>query len=253
MKKNLVRIVALLLVAMLALTLLPLGALAATVTVTGGTSIFDEPRLKDMFGFWYIETESECGPVTIKTSNYDSYIVAPNGFDYDLQGVVHVDKAMHHPWMPLDPQSSVTLKHDGTVMLIYTPHQHKLSRWYSDGTTHWRECLVCSGDFFYQNWCQDGDEDGVCNVCGGEVPYHDVTIINGEGGKITVNEETASHRTKIIANVEPAEGYKLKKLHFIKVREDGTKQEITRRKNSDGYWTLMPTYDLEVSAEFVKK
>jgi hypothetical protein len=134
----------------------------------------------------------------------------------------------------------------------YTPHQHKLSYWYSDGTTHWRECLVCEENFIGQNWCQDGDEDRICNICGGDVPYHDVTVIEEEGGKIIVNRDNACHRMKITADVEPAEGYKLKKLHFTKIRDDGSEQEITRYKKNGQFWTYMPTYDLEVSAEFVK-
>lgn len=254
MKKNLVRIVAFVLVALLALTLLPMGALAATVAVTGGVSEKEEPKIKDIYAGWHVGVEPGKAPVTIKANSYDTYIIAPNGEDYDLQGVVDMDEALKNPGKELDPESSVTFENDGWAMLLYTPHGHKLSRWYSDGTTHWRECLVCDhGDFIYQNWCQDGDADGICNVCGGDVPYHDVTVIDAEGGKITVNEETAAHRTKITADVEPAEGYKLKKLHFVKVREDGTRQEITRRKENGQFWTYMPTYDLEISAEFVKK
>ena len=253
-RKTLVRIVAFVLVAILALTLLPLGALAATVTVTGGMSEKENPDLWDVHTSWYEDTEFHKGSVTIKTNNYDSYIIAPNGQDYDLKGVVDMSDALKHPGQELDPQSSVTFEKNGWAMLLYTPHGHKLSRWYSDGTTHWRECLVCDhGKFVYQNWCQDGDEDGICNVCGGDVPYHDIIIKDSDGGKITVNEETASHRTKITADVEAADGYKLKKLHFVKIREDGTRQEITRRKENGQFWTLMPTYDLEVSAEFVKK
>lgn len=253
-RKLIVRIVAFALVAILALTLLPLGALAAVVNVTGGISEKDDPKLRDIHTGWYEGTEFQKGSVTIKTNNYDSYIIAPNGQDYDLQGVVDMNDALKHPGKELDPQSSVTFEGNGWAMLLYTPHGHKLSRWYSDGTTHWRECLVCDhGKFVYQNWCQDGDEDGICNVCGGDVPYHDIIIKDSEGGKITANEETASHRTKITADVEAAEGYKLKKLHFVKIREDGSRQEITRRKADGQFWTLMPTYDLEISAEFVKK
>lgn len=254
MRKKLVRIVAFVLVAILALTLLPMGALAAAVNVTGGISEKDDPKLWDVHTGWYEGTEFQKGSVTIKANDYDSYIIGPGGQDYDLQGVVDMGDALKKPHKDLDAESSVTFQHGGWAMLLYTPHGHSLSRWYSDGTTHWRECLVCDhGEFIYQNWCQDGDKDGICNVCGGDVPYHDIIIKDSEGGKITVNEETAAHRTRITADVEAAEGYKLKKLHFVKVREDGTRQEITRRKQNGQFWTYMPTYDLEISAEFVKK
>ena len=151
-----------------------------------------------------------------------------------------------------NPKSSITFTADGWAILIYTPHQHSLTGWISDGTTHWKNCTVCGDDFIHQNWCQDGDEDKICNVCGGDVPYHDITVIEEEGGKITVNRDNACHRMKITADVEPAEGYKLKKLHFTKIRDNGSEQEITRYKKDGQFWTYMPTYELEVSAEFVK-
>ena len=253
-RKKLVRIVAFVLVAILALTLVPLGALAATVNVSGGITEKEEPKIWNIHTDWHEGTEAQKGSVTIKTSDYDSYIIAPDGQDYDLEGIVDMGQALKNPGEELDPKSSVTFEKYGWAMLLYTPHGHKLSRWYSDCTTPWRECLVCDhGDFIYQNWCLDGAGDGICDVCGGDVPYHDVTVVESEGGKITVNEDTAAYRTKITADVEPAEGYKLKKLHFVKIREDRSRQEITRRKENGQFWTLMPTCDLEVSAEFVKK
>lgn len=265
MKKNLVRGVALLLVAMLALTLLPMGALAVTVNVTseayGDHPTCDEWYNCDGMEYWWAEAPvTGTSSVTIKTSNYDSYVVMPDGSEYDLKGIANwkkLDGLDGDDDMPVS--SSLTFKAEdfyegfAWAYLIYAPHQHKLSYWYSDGTTHWRECLVCHENFMYQNWCTDGDEDGICDVCGGDVPYHDVTVIEAEGGTITVNKETAAHRTKITADVDVAEGYQLKKLHFTKVREDGSEQEITRYKKDGQFWTYMPTYDLEVSAEFVKK
>lgn len=259
MKKNLVRIVALLLVAMLALTLIPMGALAASVDVYEEYHEGKTPEWGDLnFDSYYIGTETG-STVTIKTSDYDKHVIYGNEL-YDLKGVFDWDAFTDND-DEIKMKSSLTFK-DGkshSVSLGYVPHAHKLSRWYSDGTTHWRECLVCKNyddfheKFMYQNWCQDGDEDGICNVCGGDVPYHDVTVIESGGGKITVNKDTASHRTKITADVEVADGYKLKKLHFIKVRDDGSEQEITRYKKDGQFWTRMPTYELKVTAEFVKK
>ncbi len=252
MRKNHVRILSLLVAVVLAMTLLPLSALAASVDVFGGISDKENPDLHDVSIMGPFDTEAGRGPVTIKTSDYDSYIIA-GGDDYDLKGIIDLSKALHRPRKDLDPQSSLTFRHDGMAMLLYVPHAHKLSCWISDGTTHWRNCKVCKDQFVYQNWCQDGDEDGICNVCGGDVPYHDVTVVEEEGATITVNKETASHRTKITADVEVKDGYKLQGLHFIKVRDNGTQQEITRYKNSGQFWTYMPTYDLEVVAEVVKK
>ena len=265
MKKNIVRIVAALLVAMLALTLIPMGALALTVDVYS-EGYEDYPTYEEwsyMEGLlWNREEGSVSGDVsvTIKTSNYDAYIVMPDGTDYDLQGIAN--PKYDTDWDDKIPtSSSVTYKasdYEGAdfnpaAWLVYTPHAHALTCWISDGTTHWKNCTVCKAKFVGQNWCTDGDEDGICNVCGGDVPYHDVTVIEEEGGKIIVNRDNACHRMKITADVEPAEGYKLKNLHFTKIRDDGSEQEITRYKKNGQFWTYMPTYELEVSAEFVKK
>ena len=273
MKKNFVRIVAAALVALLALTLIPLGAFAVDSEYdvyefyigTTDPKYSDYYKAEDNFLFNEIDSiKTQNGAATIKTSDYDKHLIY-DGELYDLQGVVIPQKTKNGK-ADLKTGSSYTINKDNADYafyfdLAYTPHQHKLSRWYSDGTTHWRECLVCKkfcaegfhDKFMYQNWCQDGDEDGICNVCGGDVPYHDVTVIESEGGKITVNRDTASHRTKITADVETAEGYEFKQLHFTKVRTNGSRQEVVRYKENGQYWTLMPTYDMEVSAEFIKK
>lgn len=266
MKKNVVRIVAALLVAMLALTLIPMGAFALTMNVIsegyGNHPTYEEWVYGDTNRLWYQDEGFVHGDVsvTIKASNYDSYIVMPDGTDYDLKGIAN-PKADTEWDDKIPTASSLTYKASSyenadyipTAWLVYTPHQHALTCWISDGTTHWKNCTVCKAKFVGQNWCSDGDEDGICNVCGGDVPYHDVTVIEEEGGKIIVNRDNACHRMKITADVEPAEGYKLKKLHFTKIRDDGSEQEITRYKKNGQFWTYMPTYELEVSAEFVKK
>lgn len=295
MKKNLVRFLALALVAILALALLPLGALARE-PVEVQKSVFDKtnPVIPDMID--WLGSEHYLSGDTIKTSQYDKLYKDVNGDLYDFRGFATTEafqKECNKVYEKYDKgeitedelnaaiekigdNTKLTFQNKnitidkfptsgnaedeqkwwfkwGWVIAGYTPHAHKLSNWISDGTTHWRNCLVCGEQFIYQNWCQDGDENGICNICGGEVPYHDITVIESEGGKVTVNKETASHRTKITADVEPADGYKLNKLHFTKVRDDGSKQEITRKKQGSQYWTYMPTYDLEVTAEFIKK
>jgi len=281
MKKNMVRILAFVLVLILALGVLPLGALAAEPDPTAPVKVFVQaesyekyPTVDDYLNWkavdtWPLPTVQGTGSVTIKTSDYDSLTKDRFGNKIDLQGIVHFpDNWNGNNTSALPVASSVTYDtsdyYEGippTAWLVYTPHQHSLSYWYSDNTTHWRECLTCKKafgeyyQFMFQNWHSDGDEDRVCDVCGHDIPYHEIEVEEVKGGKITVELDEAPHRKKIVATAEPEEGYKLKKIHFIKVRDNGTEQEITRRKTSTKgtWWAYMPTYDLKVTAEFVKK
>ena len=239
-----IRILALVLVLILALGIIPLGALAVTVDVFRDyfdtvTPTLGTPPISGEYAGQKTGTTS----VTIKTSDYDKYLIY-NGEVYDRKGFIdwnEMDKLYSGTTppsldTPLPLTSSLTFTNSSMPFadLVYVPHQHKLSRWYSDGTTHWRECLVCKQlnpshetMFMYQNWCQ--------------------------GGKITVNRDNASHRMKITADVDVADGYTLHKLHFTKVRPDGSKQEVVRYGSGKSFWTNMPTYPMEVTAEFVKK
>ena len=293
MKKNLVRVFAFVLVLILALGIIPLGALAAETNVF--TDYYDkkDPTLGDFPIYWDTVPDKYDDGDTIEVEDYND-TVAFDGDLYDFKGFQNNEATYKKignyleknpnatPKEILEFIDSVKISYDkgdikidsfptnpskqhewykkwSSITAAYIPHQHRLSYWYSDSTTHWRECLVCKyhegfeQPFMYQNWHSDGDEDRICDVCGADIPYHDVTVVDSKGGKITVNLEEAPHRKKITATVEAEDGYKLKKLHFTKVRDDGTTQEITRRKKNGEFWTYMPTYDLEVSAEFVKK
>ena len=260
MKKHIVRMLAFLLVLILALGILPLGALAATVKVHDEYHTSQNPAWDDKFYGDNVPIDVVHGnTVTIKTSDYDKYATFDNE-PYDMKGVFDYAKIPKDTSKKIDTSSSVTFKEDGSAGLLYVPHEHRLSKWICDDTTHWRECRVCKylpgheEPFIARNWHSDGDEDRVCDVCGAEIPYHEISVIDSKGGTINVELEEAPYRRKITATVEAAEGYKLKKLHFIKVRDDGSKQEITRRKTDKStWWTYMPTYDLEVTAEFVRK
>ena len=262
MKKNMVRVVALLLVAMLALTLIPLGAMALTFYVESET-YSEHPTFDEWENYegreWHWSEVPVTGntSVTIKASNYKSYIVMPDGSEYDLQGIADWEKASkgdNDDKMAVS--SSITFKAEDykdveylpTAWLLYTPHKHALTGWISDGTTHWKNCTVCREKFIGQNWCQDGDEDKICNVCGGDVPYHDITAEGPDGYTVTLNRDNASHRTKITAKVDAPAGAQYK-LHFIKVRTDGSEQEITRYKENGEFYTRMPTYPMKVVIE----
>lgn len=274
MKKNMVRILAFVLVLILALGIIPLGALAVEVNVNYGVYDKVKPTIADVFlgtavhsGSLGVVGDSSTASVTIKTSDYTKNM-SFGGKLYDLNGILDFSKfpsSGDASKIGIPVSSSVTYTADSIpyALLVYGSHQHKLSYWYSDNTTHWRECLTCKKyaaegfweQFMFQNWHSDGDEDRVCDVCGHDIPYHEIDVEEVKGGKITVELDEAPYRKKIVATAEPEEGYKLKKIHFIKVRDNGTEQEITRRKTSTKgtWWTYMPTYDLKVTAEFVKK
>ena len=260
MKKTIVRVLAFALVLLLALGILPLGALAATVDVWKEIHTSANPKWDDPCAYAEQIDSKNGTSVTIKTSDYDKYIVHADGKLYDLKGIFDWDDYAADKTIKMSSSLTYTDNEHHYVSLGYVPHSHGLSRWYSDDTTHWRECMTCKealkqyDQFLNRNWHSDGDEDRICDVCGADIPYHDITVIDSKGGKITVNLEEAPHRQKITASVELEEGYKLKKLHFTKVRTDGSKQEIRRRKtDKTTWWTYMPTYDLEVTAEYVKK
>lgn len=297
MKKNMVRILAFVLVLILALGIIPLGALAADVDVfqkyynTTNPSIYDwdNPAPGHKTGFNTFGYAGYNAGETIKFSDFNTPYVTGNKADggqiYDFAGFSSYSqfkvpsnltpgsdafnawaKANNVPYYRGDisiPNDLDDFTWDTKIYAGYTAHQHKLSYWYSDNTTHWRECLTCKKyasqgfweQFMFQNWHSDGDEDRVCDVCGHDIPYHEISVEEVKGGKITVELDEAPHRKKIVATAEPEEGYKLKKIHFIKVRDNGTEQEITRRKTSTKgtWWAYMPTYDLKVTAEFVKK
>lgn len=286
MKKNFIRIVAALLVAMLALTLIPMGAFAYEeqdgVHVQKEYYETKDPNVYDYCFHWIPYGDStfyEAGS-TIKVTDYNKPLIDGDRM-YDFAGFVN-NETLFESWEENESwqkdtdipytKSDISVPKDLTteagqewyntwkwVYADYVPHSHKLSRWYSDGTTHWRECLVCKNyksegfwdQFMYQNWCTDGDEDGICNICGGDVPYHDITIEAPEGYKVTLNRDNASHRMKITADVEAPASAQYK-LHFIKVRTDGSEQEIVRYKENGVFYTNMPTYPMKVVIESIQ-
>lgn len=307
MKKNMVRILAFVLVLILALGIIPLGALAdepasGVTDPTGPVYVNREyynttnPSIYDYqnsagsgnkTGYNSFGSTGYNAGETIKFSDFNTPYVTGNKADggqiYDFAGFADFSQiktpstGITDEWLKANSipyyRGNITIPTDyatnkdytwGTQIFAgYTAHQHKLSYWYADNTTHWRECLTCKKyasqgfweQFMFQNWHSDGDEDRVCDVCGHDIPYHEISVEEVKGGKITVELDEAPHRKKIVATAEPDEGYNLKKIHFIKVRDNGTEQEITRRKTSTKgtWWAYMPTYDLKVTAEFVKK
>lgn len=248
-KKNMVRILAFALVVIMALSILPLASFADSV-LTGATATNKNPSFNDIDA-WFSGVNISDG-TTIKTSDYDS-LIRLDGENYDLKGITDITAALENPNAAMKFSSSV--KTSGSVYaLIYTPHAHKLYGWYGDATNHWKYCPVCKENFVAINWHYDGDRDRYCDVCGDAIVYYDITVKDSQGGKIIVKEDTAPYRDKINVEIEAASGYRLGQVHFYKVRPDGSRSELTRHKKVTGqsYWFEMPSFNVEIEADFIK-
>ena len=247
-KKNMVRILAFALVVIMALSILPLASFADSY-LAGVTTTKRNPSLSDVDQI--LGSVKVPDGTTIKTSDYDS-LIHLDGEKYDLQGIANVG-AITNPDAAMKFSSSVKT-YNSYYALVYTPHAHRLYGWYGDATNHWKYCPVCKENFVAINWHYDGDRDRYCDVCGDVIVYYDITVKDSEGGKVIIKEETAPYRDKINVEIEPASGYRLGQVHFYKVRPDGSRSELTRHKKVTGqsYWFEMPSFKVEVEADFVK-
>lgn len=291
MKKNVVRIVALALVLLLALSAVPLAALAEDYYWTVNREFYDisDPTMIDWSINYIVDPEAvsedyEAG-TTIKVKDWNK-LTEIDGDLYDFAGFLDLKKfdeifdklekkypdgATQKEWekfmekydlpmvkkdikVPTPKTEEDKLDFYRLITAYYTPHKHKLTGWYIDPTNHWKNCTECKEQFVVINWHFDNDGDDLCDVCGGEIYYYDVTELDIEGGKVTAEMDTARFRDIVNVKVEAAEGYKLHKVHFYKVRPDGSKAELTRytTKRGESYWFKMPSFNVEVTAEFVK-
>ena len=109
MKKNIVRVLAFVLVLILAMGVIPLGALAANIKVDVHAEVFDKhPTGKEFnsgdgyaggFPYGYKEGSS---PITIKTSDYESLIQNYyTGEKYDLKGIIDFPNAKYNESLPV--------------------------------------------------------------------------------------------------------------------------------------------------------
>lgn len=168
--------------------------------------------------------------------------------------------SLNIPRIPTDPDEfkDWVRKYGGMIMAIYGAHQHVYSCWIPDNNNHWAKCLVCGENFLLMNWHYDNDEDDWCDVCGHEIIYYDISIKDVEGAKITIDGDrdmTAPYRDWIEVSVEAEEGYKVTDVRVWKIRENGTKDQITRKivKRGSEYKFEMQNFDCEIVATVVKK
>lgn len=243
-KKNMVRILAFALVVIMALSILPLASLAAA-TIQSAVTDEKKPTSGDLFYFGGIQTVANGS--TIKTSDYDSFISFGDD-KFDIKGVTEVASGT------LTLTKAIRAADGKHYAVVYGPHAHKLYGWYGDATNHWKYCPICRENFVAINWHYDGDRDRYCDVCGDVIVYYDITVKDCQGGKVIIKEDTAPYRDKINVEIQADSGYKLDQVHFYKVRPDGSRSELTRHKKVTGqsYWFEMPSFKVEVEADFIK-
>ena len=137
------------------------------------------------------------------------------------------------------------------ISLVYAPHKHDLGPICYSPTNHWRECRICHE--VIMDWHHDYNEDGVCDICGQDIVYYKVSVLDTQNGKVTVSKDKASLNQRVDVTVEPADGYVLQELHFYKL--NSVRSELTRYEDVPGekYHLTAPSYDVEIEAVFVKK
>jgi len=259
MKKT--RILALVLTLVLLVTMLPMNALAMTITIIGSVyddndaKLGDEPIAGGLLG-----TEEGDTKVTISTKDYEDLIVSPDGELYEIVGLhvlnnkvmekldkTAIDNAVNSATITAPPVAEDyktaeefeaayekwAEKNSDLVILAYGPHIHKLTKWISDATNHWKNCYQCKEAFLLNDWHEDIDKDGKCDVCESDIVYYSITVPEVEGVKSVTLEgpkadSTAAYNDKITVTVEAEEGYKITDVRVYKIREDGTKDQIVR-------------------------
>lgn len=283
MNKN--RILALALVFVMAVSLLPMAALAAEpwnayvdqwCYESKDNVLGDLDKVTD-FGFWYIP-EFTGTSNTINRQDFEQVMTGSDGYLYDLVGMHAItgrtlENIAHEPIA--NGKTSVTVKphplsvdyvteeeyeaayakwaenNTDYVILAYAPHVHVYDGWEITNTNHWRFCCKCKENFLEMNWHFDHDSDGKCDECEFEIVYYDITVAEATGGKITLEgdkDSTAAYNDKITVTVEADAGYKVKDVRFYKVREDGSRSQIMRDIVMPGktYSFVMPNFDAEI-------
>ena len=287
MKKT--RILAWILTLIMLFSLLPLNALAMTVTIVGSVYKSNNNELADEpLAAGEIETKEGEKKVVINAKDYADLIVdEETGKLYELVGL-HIlnnkvmDKAedisiqnavssVTIPAAPVPEDYASEEKYEAAykkwadtysdmILLAYGPHIHDLTQWYGDATNHWQHCRQCKEKYVNYNWHSDDDKDGICDECEAEIVYYNISVPEVEGVKAVTLEgpkedSTAAYNDKITITVEAEEGYKITDVRVYKIREDGSKAQIVREivEFYKVYETVMQNFDCEIVITCVKK
>ena len=278
MKKT--RILSLILALVMLVSLIPMSAMAMTVTIVGAVYDDNAAKLGDDTIAGGLLDSKEGETVTVKTKDYEDLIVSPEGDLYEIIGLHVLNNkvlAELEKTAAANGASSATVvappvaedyataeEYDAAyaawaeansdyVLITYGPHTHNLSKWNSDPTNHWRNCLQCKEEFLLNNWHHDGDDDDKCDVCKADIVYYTITVPEVEGVKeVTLEgpkaDSTAAYNDKITVTVEAEEGYSIKDVRVYKIREDGTKNQIVRSivEYYEVYEFVMQNFDCEI-------
>ena len=265
--RSLVSVLALVLV----LSLLPLGALAATNVYQdvfdGRDADFDDYDRVVSSTFLEGIPETGHGPYTISAEDYDYYI-RQDGEVYEFLGMGSVtaagdrriDNGVESITVPVLPASATTeevlawINEYWDISLAYGPHKHTpfQGKWFSNATNHWQVCGQCL-TVYNMNWHWDLDEDGICDDCGMEILRYPITLPEVSGGSLTLSQKDGAYNDVVEVTVEAAPGYALRQLHFYRL-EGEQRFELIRWEDAPGtqYHFLMPFYPVVIEAEFEK-
>lgn len=264
MKKRFARIVCWALVLILALSLVPVAALAAEVGTTGVfNGIFESPRaVKDSLE----EVEEEAvktitvgdKKVVVDAADYKP-LIRHNGKYYDLAGLHTLDSLANNG----RPSRTVTLDaytpedfeewyaNYAAVILAYVPHEHKPwnDQWFFSLTNHWQYCELCK-EVFNMNWHHDKDENDVCDDCQEAIHYYDITVAETTGGKVEVSADKPRLNDRVDVTITPDSGYRVKSIAFYNNNEQHSQVcQYMDVPYSEYHFIVLP-WDVEVVVEF---
>ena len=171
MKKN--RILALVLTLVLLITMLPLNALAMTVTIVGAVYGSNGDTLADTpMDYGEMDVKEGDSKVTVKTKDYADLIInTETGKLYEIVGLHVLNNGIMEnlgktnigngtksatvtaPPAAEDFDSTEAYEkayakwaetNSEYFLVAYGPHTHDCTNWLSDATNHWKNCSTCT-------------------------------------------------------------------------------------------------------------
>lgn len=276
MKNVTSRVLALMLILIMAISVLPMAAMAAESELPNNGLLLIQ---SDIFGkandkifdayignYSYELKEVTTKPVTIKITD-DNNLIEFGDEVYELEGMHFFSKidedtvvsngttSITVPAYPVDgtdEQKNEWLNKWSGVLLAYAPHQHDAAYWTYSKTNHWINCTECGKTQLMMNWHSDNDADDICDVCGGPIVYYPVEIAETEHGTVTIEKDAYRLNDIVYIELDPDDGYVLDEIMAFKHRADGTSARLVVRPEVKGseYRFKMPSFDCEVVVTF---